>query len=163
VRPGTQRGSSPGAWRAQLNEYDTPILSARFGTRGSSPGAWRAQLNECNTPVYAITLAHVAAQGDLHEALEAVLPGRGGARERPSERPSESGGAAGEGPEGEGSAGAPGSAAQPPGLECNTKRTYQPSNLVRQRRPGFMARLRTKGGRAVIARRLRKGRRKITA
>ncbi len=114
-------------------------------------------------PFHQLSLARVAAQGDLHEALEAVLPGRGGAREQPSERPSESGGAAGEAPGAEGGAGAPGGAAQPPGLECNTKRTYQPSNLVRKRRHGFMARLRTKGGRAVIARRLRKGRRKITA
>lgn len=56
-------------------------------------------------------------------------------------------------PEGEGSG----------GLQCHTKRTYQPSVIIRKRRHGFLSRVRTKDGRRVIERRKRRGRRVITA
>jgi large subunit ribosomal protein L34 len=43
------------------------------------------------------------------------------------------------------------------------KRTFQPSNLVRKRRHGFRARMRTRSGRKIINARRAKGRKCLSA
>ncbi len=43
------------------------------------------------------------------------------------------------------------------------KRTFQPNNRRRNRKHGFRARMRTRGGRAIVRNRRRKGRKNLSA
>jgi large subunit ribosomal protein L34 len=43
-------------------------------------------------------------------------------------------------------------------IRCGPRDTYNPSHIVRKRRHGFLSRIRTKKGRKLLMRRIKKGR-----
>lgn len=86
-------------------------------------------------------VAGADATSHLQEMLERLRVAEGAGMERLSERPSAS-------------------AMEATALQA-VKQTFQPSKLKRKRKHGYLKRLRSKGGRNIIKRRMMKGRHRL--